>query len=147
MGFDIYGIEPKNEAGEYFRNNIWWWPRLWDFCCLIAPKLTGEDQKCGSFNDGHLIEGEKHKSLVANLKKALENREKLAHWISASEESYMDRKHWAEKLTIDGNGEIQMSDSDNSEIDNGEKCRFSFDCRNVERFFVFVDNNNGFEIW
>jgi hypothetical protein len=25
MGFDLYGVEPANKTGEYFRNNSWYW--------------------------------------------------------------------------------------------------------------------------
>ena len=25
MGMDVYGLEPRKEKGEYFRNNVWWW--------------------------------------------------------------------------------------------------------------------------
>lgn len=28
MGMDVYGSNPKNEKGEYFRNNVWWWRPL-----------------------------------------------------------------------------------------------------------------------
>jgi len=28
MGMDVYGSKPKNETGEYFRNNVWWWRPL-----------------------------------------------------------------------------------------------------------------------
>ena len=44
MGMDVYGKEPKNETGEYFRSNVWWWRRLWDFVCDI-DKLFSEHFK------------------------------------------------------------------------------------------------------
>ena len=35
MGMDVYGIAPTSERGEYFRNNVWWWRPLWDYCCEV----------------------------------------------------------------------------------------------------------------
>ena len=32
MGMDVYGTKPKDSTGEYFRNNVWWWRPLWDYC-------------------------------------------------------------------------------------------------------------------
>lgn len=51
MGMDIHGIDPKNEIGRYFRNNVWWWHPLWDFCCDIDPSLVDKVPHAHS-NDG-----------------------------------------------------------------------------------------------
>lgn len=40
MGYDVYGKNPKNKMGEYFRANIWWWPPLWTYCEDVAPEIT-----------------------------------------------------------------------------------------------------------
>ena len=40
MGMDVYGLKPKNPKGEYFRNNVWWWHPLWDYCCQTCPEIT-----------------------------------------------------------------------------------------------------------
>ena len=37
---DVYGLKPKNPKGEYFRNNVWWWHPLWDYCCQTCPEIT-----------------------------------------------------------------------------------------------------------
>ncbi len=62
MGMDVFGNEPKNEAGEYFRNNVWWWRPLWDFVASIdeiysveknANRLISEEMyQSGHCNDG-----------------------------------------------------------------------------------------------
>jgi hypothetical protein len=49
MGMDVYGLEPTTERGEYFRNNVWWWRPLWDYCLEIMPNL---DEVSGYTNDG-----------------------------------------------------------------------------------------------
>ena len=40
MGMDVYGKNPENESGEYFRNNVWWWRPLAEYVCSIAPDIT-----------------------------------------------------------------------------------------------------------
>ena len=50
MGMDVIGNNPKSEVGEYFRNNVWWWRPLWDYCCFIAPEMC--EKVNGHFNDG-----------------------------------------------------------------------------------------------
>lgn len=56
MGYDVYmlllfGNAPKNEQGEYFRANIWWWPPLWDYCIEVAPEIA-KNVECAYSNDG-----------------------------------------------------------------------------------------------
>ena len=40
MGMDVYGENPKNEKGEYFRNNVWWWRPLGDFVCSNYEEIA-----------------------------------------------------------------------------------------------------------
>ena len=40
MGMDIYGRQPRSEAGAYFRNNNRSWAPLANYCCDIAPEIT-----------------------------------------------------------------------------------------------------------
>lgn len=51
MGFDVYGKNPKNKKGEYFRNNVWWWHPLWDYCLNVHPEIA-EKVEHGHSNDG-----------------------------------------------------------------------------------------------
>jgi len=53
MGMDVYGISPKSEQGEYFRNNVWWWHPLWEYCQKAHPELVGDDPTGGHYNDGY----------------------------------------------------------------------------------------------
>lgn len=39
MGMDVYGRKPTGERGEYFRNNIWNWHPLADYCVRVAPDI------------------------------------------------------------------------------------------------------------
>ena len=59
---DVYGNNPISEKGEYFRNNVWWWRPLWDFCEEIAPELVSGVQ--GHTNDGDGLDEEGAKALA-----------------------------------------------------------------------------------
>lgn len=50
MGMDVYGKAPKSEKGEYFRNNVWYWRPLWDYCNVVAEDLVAGVK--GHYNDG-----------------------------------------------------------------------------------------------
>lgn len=54
MGYDLYGLNPRNPAGEYFRSTIWTWPM---FHSLIEEtQVLGEEALEGiCFNDGYEI--------------------------------------------------------------------------------------------
>ena len=39
MGMDVVGIKPRGKTGEYFRNNVWYWRPLWEYCEFIDPTL------------------------------------------------------------------------------------------------------------
>lgn len=57
MGMDVYGNAPRTETGEYFRNSVWTWRPLWDFCLTAAPEVAGK-VKYGHSNDGDGLNAE-----------------------------------------------------------------------------------------
>jgi len=71
MGMDVYGNNPSSERGEYFRNNVWWWRPLWDFCAEVAPELT--QGVSGHYNDGDGLDEEGAKALANVLTISLSN--------------------------------------------------------------------------
>jgi hypothetical protein len=53
MGMDVIGNNPTTDKGEYFRNNVWWWRPLWEYCCEAGEKIISDDiAQGGHFNDG-----------------------------------------------------------------------------------------------
>ena len=72
MGMDVYGKAPTSEAGEYFRNNIWWWRPLADFLTDTYPELT---QTCEYWhtNDGDGLGAEDSTALAHDLTRDLDN--------------------------------------------------------------------------
>lgn len=41
MGMDVFGKSPTSRRGEYFRNNVWWWHPLWEYCEELHGDITG----------------------------------------------------------------------------------------------------------
>jgi hypothetical protein len=70
MGMDVYGKAPVDEAGEYFRNNVWWWRPLWDYCCAVAPEITDKVED-GHSNSGHGLDADDAVALADVLDEAL----------------------------------------------------------------------------
>jgi hypothetical protein len=69
MGMDVYGAKPKTETGSYFRNNVWWWHPLWDYCCDVAIDLIGEELASeGHYNSGKGLGAEEAAELGKRLK-------------------------------------------------------------------------------
>jgi hypothetical protein len=67
MTFDIMGIKPHNEFGEYLSyNNVSWHP-LWTALCQHTQALTNVDHEKGSMNDGFRIEGSKFFAIIETL--------------------------------------------------------------------------------
>lgn len=65
MGMDVYGKNPTNEVGAYFRRNVWGWHPLWEYCENLHPEIAGL-VKYGHSNDGDGLDAEKSLAL-ANL--------------------------------------------------------------------------------
>lgn len=74
MGMDVYGKKPTSEKGEYFRNNVWWWRPLWDYCCEVGADVIGESlAEAGHYNDGQGLDGVMALALAEILRDELES--------------------------------------------------------------------------
>ena len=51
MGMDVYGKNATSEKGGYFRNNVWWWRPLWDYCLELHGDICSKVEH-GHSNDG-----------------------------------------------------------------------------------------------
>lgn len=72
MGMDVFGTKPKNEQGEYFRANVWYWHPLWNCVENLHPIIAN---KCESPHDnsGSGLNARDSLALSKLLKKDLEN--------------------------------------------------------------------------
>ncbi|MFW9850260.1 MAG: hypothetical protein ACFFF4_14075 [Candidatus Thorarchaeota archaeon] len=129
MGFDINGIKPINEKGVYFTNNVWWWRPLWWTICKHTPELTQHERQTGQYNDGLVIDGDKHTAVVRTLKWLVKEKPRRDEFAS------VDADYG--KL-----GNTSMRELDARMF--GQDYRFHWD--NVQSFLEFCEGNQGFKI-
>jgi hypothetical protein len=67
---DVFGRKPTSKEGEYFRNNVWWWHPLADYCIEIAPEIA---ERCEGwhFNDGDGLNGQDSAALADALQEEI----------------------------------------------------------------------------
>ena len=130
MGFDISGINATTEKGEYFRNNCWWWRRLWDLCVSVG-KMNDKDTQAGCYNNGDKIGKKTHDRLLKGLKDAYANREspEFVAWVKKGDEEYC--KEIGNEIKPDGT--------------SAPSHPFTWD--NVAEFIEFLEGNEGFEVY
>ena len=70
MGMDVYGNTPRSDRGTYFRNNVWWWHPLWQYCETVAADIipTGN---LGHSNNGWGLDDDGATALAERLELAL----------------------------------------------------------------------------
>lgn len=74
MGMDVVGVKPSTKEGEYFRNNVWWWRGLWDYCANVGNDLIdGQTHEEGHMNGGAGLDAEGAKALGLLLLEEIES--------------------------------------------------------------------------
>ena len=66
MGMDVYGKNQESEKGSYFRNNVWWWRPLWNYCEELHGDITNAVES-GYSNDGDGLDAENALALGQRL--------------------------------------------------------------------------------
>ena len=133
MGFDVYGKKPKNKKGEYFRNNVWWWRRLWQFVCAICPDLIKQEEvESGQMNNGQAFSAVRAVAIATRIDKAI-NTGTATVW----------------KKEIDK--EIKKIKKHNKKKKSGDKgfiwgAEYPFTIQNLKNFSKFCRSSGGFEI-
>lgn len=152
MGFDCVGVCPKEEKGEYFRNNCWYWRPLWEYVVnTCSDILDGTDAEQGAWNNGYQIT-EKKALLIANRLKELSDRGDLDVYAYERGQEILSMPD-EECNLCNGTG------ARNDKFVQGEcnKCRgkgkvrprlrdYPFDKQNVLEFAEFCRLSGGFEI-
>ena len=67
MGMDVYGKNPVNETGNYFRRNVWGWRPLWNYVEEMHPEIAGLVEH-GYSNDGDGLGARNSKKLAKLLR-------------------------------------------------------------------------------
>ena len=159
MGMDVCGRKPTSDEGEYFRNNVWWWRPLADYCVRIAPDIAAQCKYWQS-NDGDGLD-ERNSLALADLLQAEIDSGRCASFARVREsglellpnecceacEGTGTRKPPPEY----GAGDLLTGVKCNG--CNGEGVRepwaraYQFDVENVRHFVGFLRCCGGFEIW
>lgn len=153
MGFDLFGINPRTKAGDYYRATVWTWHPLWNYVCAVCKNvLSPEDMKMGHFNDGHQIVGTKARKIAERLESLL-NQGRVAETIEILEQRRREMPD--EVCKFCGGTGVR-----NDKYVNGQcnacggkgKVRpfetwYQFTEQDVRELLEFLKNCDGFQIW
>lgn len=165
------GSNPKSTKGEYFRNNIWWWGPLWDYCKTVAPVIC---KPCdGEYNNGDGLDHVRAAALSDLLRKEIETG-RCSLWEKEFEEyilsipkipcTYCETTGVrTDKVGVEEGMPERILEEDqalklgrttgwcNGCDGEGERSDslswYRFDVKNVENFADFLEACGGFRIW
>jgi len=116
--------------GTYFRANVWWWRRLWDFTCRVCDDVMEEwEQDAGAANDGIEIKEETCLKMVPLMEAALKDGSAMKYQKAVKE--YMDA------APKDENGCYE---------EDHWMANYPFDVEFFQDFITFVKRSQGFTI-
>ena len=155
MGMDVYGRKPKNEQGEYFRANVWYWHPLWDCLHQLHPVIC---DKCESPHDnsGDGLNARDSLALSKLLKKDLE-KGTIEEYISQYD-AHMNSLPLEDCKACDGHGVRDWDQEDGTiKVEQCNNCKgtlkvksfstwYHIDLELMKEFQVFLENCGGFNI-
>ena len=155
MGMDVYGKNPKNQSGEYFRNNVWWWRPLAVYVCDIAPNITKHCENWQT-NDGDGLNETRSVKLAEKIKEDLKSGT-----ASVYEQAYRNRIQAMPDEDCDicagtglrkeapstGAGTVPCNGCNGAGQIRPIDAEYPFKLNNVKEFANFLENCGGFEIW
>lgn len=172
MGMDVIGVKPKNEKGEYFRNNVWWWRPLAGFIRDTYPDIA---EKCDGwdYNGGDGLDEENSTELARLIREDLANG-KVAEWESqynewraeqprencshceatgirrdkvGRENGMPDKELSPEVKILTGREFGWCNGCDGVGTTENWNAQYPFSKENVEEFAEFLEACGGFQIW
>lgn len=159
MGMDVFGKEPRSEQGKYFRNNVWWWRPLADYCCEVAPEIASG---CGYWqsNDGDGLDDDGAIALAdalqaeinSNRADAYARRRQSEIEMMPNEPCYLCEATGTRKPVPDvGAGDLKLGGIKCNNCDGSGYVRpnadnYPFSVENVIEFIAFLRDCGGFEI-
>lgn len=151
MGMDVMGMNPTNKAGEYFRNNVWWWHPLWTYCCEVDPELNSKVPN-GHSNDGDgLTDCEECEELADKLQASIDSG--FADFYISQRNLEIERIPLETCYICSGTGVREFEGKDmqcNVCEGKGKKksidAWYHIDLDNIKSFIEFLRNCGGFQI-
>jgi len=136
MGFDLTGIQPLNPTGEYFRNNVWWWRRLWQFVCLICDEdLTDEQKENGQYNNGYPYPPEIAQLIAEKIETSIQSGFAAQFKDEVNKEREIAKK------------ENKTNKTQKAPFERNYTADYPFTLQNLRNFAKFCKNSNGFKIY
>jgi hypothetical protein len=148
MGMDVHGKRPKSETGAYFRNNVWHWHPLADYCQEPAPQYAG---LAWHTNDGEGLSAQDSVKLADILQAKIDD--------GSCAKFERDRKEALELMPDEECYLCKGTGTRNDAIRQGtcNKCKgvghvrpmdtwYGFSVQNVQEFANFLRDCGGFEI-
>lgn len=83
MGMDVYGRDPDNESGKYFRANVWYWRPLWGMIEDLYPTFAVKVPNA-HYNDGDGLDAEDSYLLSQIMKIDIESG-RLSEYVNSYE--------------------------------------------------------------
>ena len=129
--WEEYEAKQDENAGDYFRANVWWWRRLWNYSCEICKDiLDKEDIKGGDSNSGYEITAAKATTMAKLLQESIDDG------IAAEYEEYV--KDYIKNVTRDKHGHPKS--------DEDWYANYPFEVSFLRRFITFCSESGGFQI-
>jgi hypothetical protein len=148
MGMDVIGLKPTSATGEYFRNNVWWWRPLADYCLEVAPQYNNIRWHT---NDGEGLDAEDSVKLADILQSKIDD--------GSCAKFAADRKEMLELMPDETCDLCNGTGTRNDAVMHGtcNKCKgtgkvrpfdtwYPFSVENVQEFTKFLRDCGGFEI-
>jgi hypothetical protein len=159
MGMDVFGKNPAGEQGKYFRNNVWWWRPLAEYCVEVAPDICAPCKYWQS-NDGDGLDADGAAALATALQHEVDENRTLAYALRrASAQEQMPNEPCSicagsgTRLPIPQGGAgdlktggIKCNGCDGSGYVRPSATHYWFSVENVVRFIAFLRESGGFEI-
>ena len=119
-----------SETGGYFRANVWWWRRVWEFTCKICEDvMTEDDMNAGDSNSGIEIDAETCANMLPLMKKAIEDGSAMEYQKAVIE--------YIESAPKDEHGMYE---------DEHWMANYPFNVEFFKEFTTFVERSGGFTI-
>jgi len=146
MGFFVEGLDPRNEMGDYFCNNVWWWRPLWGYiCCVCNDVLDENDRIMGHCNNDHIISESKADKIAKRLIRLAESGE-MQEAVRQNENWRKSLPQMEECLVCEVLGPDKCGHCDGSGKVQNWKVVYPMSVENVKEFIEFVRNSGGFII-
>lgn len=173
MGMDVYGLAPADNKGEYFRNNVWYWHPLWDYCLDNHNDVVGDHNGDGHMNGGFTLDEGQSLTLGNRLLDDIENGKVEAYRIGYYEHladlprvdcelcgatgirtdkvgydmGQPDKALSPEVAILVGREFGWCNGCDGIGTKEHFNANYPFDTENVREFAEFCIASGGFEIW